>query len=393
MSDQPIYRKLWVGIRPRLHLLTKASAGAVYMYLLTRLNDETGQCDAAAPNVAADLGLDVKTVYRAFDLIEESGVARREDRPGTSDNWVFATLDIEAEREQTLSAKRAYPRNGSTRKTGRHPTRETGRHPTRRTGNEEETKEEETREDGASAPGGIAAPADAVGLGREADEPGSGQAPTPSATKAKRAKPKKGDRGGATHSAMLWPDLNGDDRAKVHDDKTLITLAGLLGFGPAGVRTPASDWRASQIAPGPFCWFHDGVLANDSQALDKLPDQPTREQLAGFAWYTLNRIRLDTGKKDILLPTRDDLLSRSAKKHVLGDLFETRGPEAALAHIDAVNDHFEEIIRRTRKMDYPPAPTGGLFRHKAVITHADRLAAAEGEVDLYGEETSMENYL
>lgn len=156
-KEGPPFAKLYVGIRPQLHLLNKANAGLVYMYLLTRRNLKTGQCDAAATTVAAELRLNIKTIRKAFDVIEASGVARRKKRKGNTDNWSFVVLDIREQESQkgqtddaTLPARRVYPSGGSTHETGRESTRRTGKESTRRTGNEEEPKEESIKKKLAS---------------------------------------------------------------------------------------------------------------------------------------------------------------------------------------------------------------------------------------------------
>src|SRR4051794_36552288 len=56
MNDTP-FTPLWAGVRPKLGMMKDHHAGLVYMYLLTRLDGRTGQCNPATPTIAADLGI------------------------------------------------------------------------------------------------------------------------------------------------------------------------------------------------------------------------------------------------------------------------------------------------------------------------------------------------
>ena len=265
MSDrEPIFRKLYVGIRPHLKRLKQSNATLVYMYLLTRLDDRSGRCDPAALTIAAELGMDVKTVRNAFKVLLDAGVVRRQLRAGTTDNWAFVVFDIQAN-DETLPAKRVHPQNGYTHETGRPSTRSAGTRSTRETGTEEETIKEETKTEASGLAG---ADAPVVLPANECDEPEGYFSDDASGTPA--AEQSVSEAGKAVGMNTAVPAKAKGKAAKVSkpkaqpltDDEKMLACGSLammerwLLWGSAGLRemndanlTPtATNWRS--VNPG-----------------------------------------------------------------------------------------------------------------------------------------------
>jgi hypothetical protein len=179
------------------------------------------------------------------------------------------------------------------------------------------------------------------------------------------------------------PVLTSADHLTIRAD--LLSLAGWLGYGMAGVCGPA-HWAS--LTPIAGNWFHAAAVAQDEEACYTVAADATKEQVASFAWFVLNCIRHRKGQP-IFLPGKDDLLGKGRNRGVLGELYETQGAAAAASIILLIDNHIDEILKSLSWMSGgPPGFDVGLFRHTSVLSAAQKLTPADDDATV-----NLENYL
>ncbi|MBC7820980.1 MAG: hypothetical protein IAG10_29190 [Planctomycetaceae bacterium] len=171
----------------------------------------------------------------------------------------------------------------------------------------------------------------------------------------------------------------------------LVPLAGWFGYGMPGVRTDTTAWV--DLAPTDTNWFHWNIRQSENVLNDVSPTA-SKLQVAAYAWWALNCLRHSKGLS-LILPTTHDLMGdpRRAGSGVLGNLYEQRGPAATVAFVCAATNLYDDIILASAKLDNPPTPTGGFFRHGMTAKIVDRYEADDLADVLDGDESGMEGLL
>lgn len=365
MSDTPPYAPLWAGIRPKLREMKKDYAALVYLYLHTKIDRRTGQCNPSVATIAEELGIrKLDTVRAALKQLERIGAMTRQCRPGATDNFGLPVLDIrevDPSREMGAPAKRE-----SSRKTGGESSRERGGESSRKTGAEEESIEEESKKKGEGAAPPAAAPP--VTSQAESEIPAASTEPTPPAS---------------------------DQASSPSAPECLLTrLAGWYGYGKDGEQLHWRKWK--DLKPSATNWFHAGVVAADPDAPSKISPDATELQVAAYAAYTLNRIRAHRGHC-VLKLSGEALRGRRRRDGVVDKLLAERGPAETARLVGFIVDNLDAVMEAIAYLPEPPAIDAGLFQHKAVRRAAERLMEKasddEREAVYLGDPLDLEKYL
>jgi hypothetical protein len=101
------------GIRHHIQGLSQQSRGAVYLYILSRVNNNTGETWVKMETIAKDLGINIKTARKATHWLVDEGLLTCTEREGRSHLFtsraIFTNGDIEGWIDE---AKAALPGRG-----------------------------------------------------------------------------------------------------------------------------------------------------------------------------------------------------------------------------------------------------------------------------------------
>ena len=359
MSKSPPFSPLYAGIRHVLPQMLDNYAAAVYLAVLSR-RGEDGQCNPSVKCIADDLGIArERTVQLALKRLEGIGAIVRRRVDGTSWQIDFPVLDI---RHPGRNAQGVAESAGGGAK--RHPGRNAQGDPGRNAPPKEESIEEESPEEADGA-----APRAADAASGQAVEVSDGHTPTASADQPARSK-------------RLTP----EDREAIRKD--LVTLAGWLAYGMPGVRSEPREWP--KLSPTATNWFAHAVDADD--VLEHVSPTATKLQVAAYAWYTLQALRVYKGLP-IELPGANDLIDRKrADGGVLCGLYEKLGPAGATEFIRNAHARYNDIAADSVGLRNPPSLDVSYFGHWKVANVLNR-PVADDQLLLDDDESGMEGLL
>lgn len=332
-SSTPPFAPLWAGIRPSLRMMKDHHAGLVYMYLLTRLDGRTGQCNPSVPTIAGELGIDERSVRDAKALLRRLGVLDWTRQHGKPDNFIFPTLDI----RQVGACHVPTPHEGTcdvgtsdaTQVGACHVPQVGASHAPQRRIQEEESKEEDRAFGSGDPAGRSTSPA--------SDDPAAGTSP---ASASKR-----------------------DEVIRaVTSDKSGVALAAWLLHGADAIGKPPEAWKS--LRPGRAHW---AAKSRDTTRTD--PDCKA-SQLAGYVAYKLAGARVADGQP-IVMP---DLAKLG---RVVKTLRERMTQDELVGHIDRITANWPSIKAALHWMDTPPPLDELLLHNSHVMDLSRRLAAGQ----------------
>lgn len=429
------------GLRHHLPTMAREGRASVYLAILSRIDPETGDCFPSLPTIAKDAGVSEPTAKRAKRWLVDAGLLVLVKTDGRSNRYRCRSLhadgrieggpdksDLDADpgngvtRVIDLPGSQSYPGQSDTRVRALPATRVTVLPDIRVT--PLPAKEQQIREQQKGTPEAAADAAPIVAV-EMADI-------SPTATPVPTGEVSKQDVtillpaiSAAPNDEVDWSefddgedaeedDANGGDfddcpppdeaepvmTASVLPAPSAITTTGprrklkrvrrttereelvrlsfehlvcWLGYGIAAVGTPMQEW--STLEPANGNWFDDGTRFSDpnelpSPALDDI-------RLASWAWYELNRARVDAGLGVLLY--EGSLLGKDGKSKTIGSLISTRGKAETIRIVRCMSEHYLalcEAVKARWPAFLPPALDERYFSHPELIKVAERMLSA-----------------